>query len=94
MPNPTIISSYAGEFAGKYLAAALLSADTLDSGTISILPNVKYKAAMKVGSFANLVRSADCDFDDSTPPNTPNTCLLYTSPSPRDRTRSRMPSSA
>ena len=23
-----------------------------------------------------------------------NTCLLYTSPSPRDRTRSRMPSSA
>ena len=26
--------------------------------------------------------------------DTPNTCLLYTSPSPRDRTRSRMPSSA
>ena len=25
---------------------------------------------------------------------TPNICLLYTSPSPRDRTRSRMPSSA
>ena len=24
----------------------------------------------------------------------PNDCLLYTSPSPRDRTRSRMPSSA
>ena len=24
----------------------------------------------------------------------PKTCLLYTSPSPRDRTRSRMPSSA
>jgi len=67
MANPTITgSSYSGEFAGKYLAAALLSADTLDSGTISILPNVKYKAAMKVGSFANLVRSADCDFDSST----------------------------
>ena len=26
--------------------------------------------------------------------NTQNGCLLYTSPSPRDRTRSRMPSSA
>ena len=25
---------------------------------------------------------------------TPRSCLLYTSPSPRDRTRSRMPSSA
>ena len=28
------------------------------------------------------------------PPHNPNVCLLYTSPSPRDRTRSRMPSSA
>ena len=27
-------------------------------------------------------------------PPGPPTCLLYTSPSPRDRTRSRMPSSA
>ena len=26
--------------------------------------------------------------------NDPSNCLLYTSPSPRDRTRSRMPSSA
>ena len=26
--------------------------------------------------------------------DSPKTCLLYTSPSPRDRTRSRMPSSA
>jgi hypothetical protein len=67
MPNPTITSSsYAGEFAGKYLGAALLSASTLDAGAISILPNVKYKAAMKVGAFSNLVRSADCDFDSTT----------------------------
>ena len=28
------------------------------------------------------------------PPDLPVDCLLYTSPSPRDRTRSRMPSSA
>ena len=28
------------------------------------------------------------------PKNDPDDCLLYTSPSPRDRTRSRMPSSA
>lgn len=67
MPNPTITgSSYAGEFAGKYLGAALLSASTLDAGAISILPNIKYKAAMKVGAFSNLVRSADCDFDSTT----------------------------
>jgi hypothetical protein len=67
MPNPTITgSTYAGEFAGKYLGAALLSADTLDKGAITILPNIKYKAAMKVGAFTNLVRSADCDFDSTT----------------------------
>jgi hypothetical protein len=67
MPNPTITSSsYAGEFAGKYLGAALLSASTLDAGAVTILPNVKYKAAMKVGTFSNLVRSADCDFDSTT----------------------------
>ena len=35
------------------------------------------------------------DFDLGVDDNgRPRTCLLYTSPSPRDRTRSRMPSSA
>ena len=33
-------------------------------------------------------------FTSNHKPNTPNTCLLYTSPSPRDRQKSRMPSSA
>ena len=33
----------------------------------------------------------DDPIEDTTPPTI---CLLYTSPSPRDRTRSRMPSSA
>jgi len=67
MPNPTITSSsYAGEFAGKYIAASLLTAKTLDDAAITIMPNIKYKAAMKVGTFTNLVRSADCDFDATT----------------------------
>ena len=67
MPNPTITSSsYAGEFAGKYIAASLLTAKTLDDAAITIMPNIKYKAAMKVGAFSNLVRSADCDFDSTT----------------------------
>jgi len=67
MPNPTITgSSYAGEFAGKYLAASLFAAKTLDEAAVTILPNIKYKAAMKVGAFSNLIRSADCDFDATT----------------------------
>ena len=40
--------------------------------------------------------SIDSSYVDvgAAPAPAPNTCLLYTSPSPRDRTRSRMPSSA
>ena len=34
----------------------------------------------------------DAEIADDTSP--PNACLLYTSPSPRDRQKSRMPSSA
>ena len=41
-----------------------------------------------------IVDQIDRIHHDNESPNTPNTCLLYTSPSPRDRTRSRMPSSA
>ena len=42
-------------------------------------------------SEANRIEKAMKSFDIL---NKVNTCLLYTSPSPRDRTRSRMPSSA
>lgn len=62
----TITSSYAGEFAGKYIASSLLAAKTIDDGAITVLPNIKYKAAMKVGAFSNLIKGASCDFDTTT----------------------------
>jgi hypothetical protein len=62
----TITSSYAGQFAGKYIAASLLAAKTIDDGAITVLPNIKYKAAMKVGAFSNLIKGASCDFDTAT----------------------------
>ena len=43
----SITTTYAGEFAGKYVSAALLSADTLEGGGITIKPNVKYKEVLK-----------------------------------------------
>ena len=61
-----ITSSYAGEFAGKYIAAALLSADTLDGGGITIKPNVKFKETMRTLSTTGLVKDAACDFSDAT----------------------------
>ena len=39
-------------------------------------------------------RTEMCHGDDARDVNPVEICLLYTSPSPRDRTRSRMPSSA
>ena len=36
-----LTTTYAGEFAGKYVSAALLSGKTLAEGNITIKPNVK-----------------------------------------------------
>jgi hypothetical protein len=60
----TINSSYTGEFAGKYIAAALLSANTIDKGGIEVMPNIKFKSTMKtVSTDANVIKNASCDFD-------------------------------
>lgn len=64
MPTTTsITTTYAGEFAGKYIAAALLSAPTLDKGGITIMPNVKYKQVIKRVATDGIVKNATCDFD-------------------------------
>ncbi len=63
--EPTITSTYAGEFAGQYIAAALLSAKTLDNKYITILPNVKYKQVIQKIAVANIVNDASCDFTTS-----------------------------
>ena len=62
----SITSTYAGEFAGKFFAASLLTAKTIDDGAITVLPNIKHKSTMKVGAFSNLIKGASCDFDTST----------------------------
>ena len=59
-------STYAGEFAGKYIAAALLSAPTLEKGGLTIHPNVKFKQVIQRVSTGNIVANASCDFSDST----------------------------
>ena len=63
--NPVITTTYAGEFAGKYLAAALLSAPTLEQGGVTILPNVAYKQVMQKVATGNIVANATCDFTTS-----------------------------
>lgn len=63
MPTTTsITTTYAGEFAGKYIAAALLSAPTLEKGGMTVLPNVKYKQVLKRVGTDGIVKDASCDF--------------------------------
>ena len=62
--STSITTTYAGEFAGKYISAALLSADTIEGGGITVKPNVKYKEVMKTLSTNALVKDAACDFAD------------------------------
>lgn len=61
----SITTTYAGEFAGKYVSAALLSADTIEGGGITIKPNVKYKEVLKTVNLDAITKDATCDFSDT-----------------------------
>lgn len=59
----SITTTYAGEFAGQYISAALLSGSTLENGLITVKPNIKFKEVLKKVSTDGLVKDAGCDFD-------------------------------
>tara|TARA_R100000742_G_C4278798_1_gene102098 strand:- start:16 stop:912 length:897 start_codon:yes stop_codon:yes gene_type:complete len=59
----SITTTYAGEFAGEYIAAALLSGVTLSQGGVSIKPNIKYKEVIKKLSMNDILKDASCDFN-------------------------------
>jgi hypothetical protein len=64
MANPiTAGTTYAGQFAGKYISAALLSAPTIENGGVTVLPNVKYKEVLQNVATSALLADATCDFD-------------------------------
>jgi len=65
MAEPQITTTYAGEYAGKYISAALLSAPTIEGGGVTVLPNIKYKEVLQVVDTADLLSDATCDFTDT-----------------------------
>ena len=58
----TITSSYSGEFSGKYISAALLTASTLDAGAVTIMPNIKFKQVIQKVETGDLITDGTCDF--------------------------------
>ena len=57
-----VTTTYAGEFAGKYISAALLSGSTIANGGIEVKPNIKYKEVIKRIATDSIVANATCDF--------------------------------
>ena len=61
----SITTTYAGEAAGKYISAALLSGNTMANGGLTIRPNVKFKEVVKRLELDGIVKDGTCDFDDT-----------------------------
>jgi hypothetical protein len=59
----SITSTYAGESAGMYIAAATLQGATLGGNLITIKPNIKLKEVVKKVVTTGLLADATCDFD-------------------------------
>jgi hypothetical protein len=66
-----ITTTYSGEFAGEYIAAALLSASTIDDGGLTVKANIAFKEVIKKLATGDLVSPASCDF-------TPNSSVTLT----------------
>jgi len=60
----SITTTYAGEFAGKYVSAALLSAPTIENGGVTVLPNVHYKQVLQKVATDAILKNATCAFTD------------------------------
>jgi len=58
----SITTTYAGEKAAGYISAALLSANTIENGGITVKPNVKFKQVIKRLSTTDLIADGSCDF--------------------------------
>jgi len=55
-------STYAGQFAGEYIAASLLSASTIDDGGLTVKANISFKEVLKKLATGSIVTTAGCAF--------------------------------
>ena len=58
----SITTTYAGKYAGKIIAASLLSSPTIDRGGIEVKPNVQYKEVIKRLATDAILKDGSCDF--------------------------------
>jgi hypothetical protein len=66
LSGPTVSpNTYAGLWSGKYVAAALLSGETLAKDLITLHPNVAYKEVIRNWQNSVSIDSATCDYTDN-----------------------------
>jgi len=66
LSGPTVSpNTYAGQFGNEYIAAALLSGETLAKELITLHPNVAYKQVIRNWQQSISVDNATCDYTDS-----------------------------
>jgi len=58
----SITTTYAGEKAQGYIAASLLSGNTIENGGITVKPNVKKSEVLKKIATGDLIADGTCDF--------------------------------
>ena len=58
-----ITTTYAGEKAAPYIAAALLQPTTIRNGGLTVKPNVKLKQVLKKVAMSDLIKDGTCDYD-------------------------------
>jgi hypothetical protein len=74
------VGTYAGEAARPYVAAAILSADTIANNYVSVLQNVHSKAVLRKFSGAAIQANDDCSFSTAAGQLTLGEAILATSP--------------
>jgi hypothetical protein len=63
MANPILTNNtYAGEYAGKYIAPAILNARTLAENNVELYPNIAFQTPMRPMRLTSIVKDATCDF--------------------------------
>ena len=66
LSGPTVSpNTYAGLWSGKYVAAALLSGETLSKELITLHPNVAFKEVIRNWQNSVSIDSATCDYTDN-----------------------------
>ena len=59
----SITTTYPGDKVAGYISAALLSANTIQQGGVTVKPNIKFKEIVKKLAVGDLIKDGSCDFD-------------------------------